>query len=105
MYSSYYYGILHEIIQNLFAMKKTLLPFSGRIMLVLALIFLFICAIQAQRVAISSDGSAPNASAMLDIKSTTSGLLVPRMTTTQRTAIPSPATGLIVYDLDTNTFW
>lgn len=42
----------------------------------------------------------PNASAVLDITSTTQGMLAPRMTTAQRTAIASPADGLIVYDTD-----
>jgi hypothetical protein len=40
----------------------------------------------------------PNATAALDLTSTTQGLLAPRMTTTQRLAIASPANGLIVYD-------
>jgi hypothetical protein len=51
-------------------------------------------------------GSAsPHTSAMLDVSSTTKGMLVPRMTTVQRTAIASPATGLMVYDITTNSFW
>jgi hypothetical protein len=37
-------------------------------------------------------------SAVLEVRSTTRGFLPPRMTTTQRNAIASPATGLIVYD-------
>jgi uncharacterized protein (TIGR02145 family) len=41
--------------------------------------------------------TTPNASAALDITSTTSGLLPPRMTQAQRNAIASPAAGLIVY--------
>jgi len=40
----------------------------------------------------------PDASAILDITSTTKGLLVPRMSTVQRDAIVSPATGLFIYD-------
>lgn len=48
------------------------------------------------QVAINTDGASPDASAMLDIKSTTKGLLIPRMTVTQRDAIASPATGLMV---------
>jgi hypothetical protein len=59
----------------------------------------------AQNVAINSTGAAPNASAMLDISSVTMGLLIPRMTTAQRTAIVTPATGLQVYDTSTGTFW
>jgi hypothetical protein len=41
-----------------------------------------------------------NASAILDITSTTKGFLPPRMTLAQRTAIGTPATGLIVYQTD-----
>lgn len=43
--------------------------------------------------------AAPVASAQLEVNSTTKGFLAPRMTTTQRTAITSPAEGLCVYDL------
>ena len=49
--------------------------------------------------------TAPNSSAQLDITSTSKGLLLPRMTTAQRTAIASPATGLTVYDTNTAGFW
>jgi hypothetical protein len=41
-------------------------------------------------------------SAMVAINSTTKGFLPPRMTTTQRTAISSPAAGLVVYDTTLN---
>jgi len=54
----------------------------------------------AQNVGINSDGSAPDASAMLDVKSTAKGFLAPRMTAAQRIAITSPATGLSVYQTD-----
>jgi hypothetical protein len=42
------------------------------------------------------------ASSILDIRSTTKGFLPPRMTTTQKNAIASPAAGLTVYDSTTN---
>jgi N-acetylneuraminic acid mutarotase len=42
----------------------------------------------------------PNASAMVDITSTTKGLLIPRMNTAQRNAIANPAAGLIILNLD-----
>ena len=58
----------------------------------------------SQNVAINADGTAPHASAMLDIKSTTKGLLIPRMTTLQRTTIPAPALGLKVFDINTGSF-
>jgi hypothetical protein len=46
--------------------------------------------------------NAPAASAKAQIDSTTQGFLPPRMTTTQRNAIASPAAGLIVYDTTLN---
>lgn len=49
--------------------------------------------------------TSPDASAVLDMTSTTQGVLIPRMTTAQRTAIASPAIGLQVYDTDTNSVW
>jgi hypothetical protein len=42
------------------------------------------------------------ASAIVEIQSTTKGFLPPRMTTTQKNAIASPAAGLVVYDSTTN---
>lgn len=62
----------------------------------------------SQSVAINDDGSTPAASAMLDIKVSApskKGLLIPRMTTTQRNAITSPAKGLLVYDSTSNGFF
>ena len=43
-----------------------------------------------------------NASAALQIDSTTKGLLSPRLTTVQKNAISSPAAGLVLYDSDLN---
>lgn len=59
----------------------------------------------AQNVGFNVDGSIPDASAAVDIKSTNRGLLIPRMTTTQRNDIASPADGLLVFDNTTSTFW
>jgi hypothetical protein len=47
----------------------------------------------------------PHASSMLDVQSTSKGILTPRMTTAQRTAISEPANGLMVYDLDERAFY
>ncbi|MEP5340940.1 MAG: hypothetical protein ABJL44_12305 [Algibacter sp.] len=47
----------------------------------------------------------PDASSILDITSTTQGVLTPRMTTTQRDAISSPAEGLLVFDTDEEAFY
>jgi hypothetical protein len=78
--------ILHE---NSF-MTKLFLPLS----------LLFCLSALSQSIAINNDGSNPDASAMLDIKSNTRGLLLPRMTAAQRLAIANPANGLLVYQTD-----
>jgi hypothetical protein len=45
---------------------------------------------------------APNASAKFEVASTTQGVLFPRMTTTQRNAITTPADGLVIYNTTDN---
>jgi uncharacterized protein (TIGR02145 family) len=52
------------------------------------------------QIGVNTDGSQPNSSSMLDVKSTTKGLLIPRMTASQRTSISSPVTGLMVFQTD-----
>ena len=42
--------------------------------------------------------NSPNASALLDVQSTTKGVRMPNMTTVQKNAIASPTAGLMVYD-------
>lgn len=49
--------------------------------------------------------TSPDASAILEVVSTDSGILIPRMTTSQREGITSPATGLLVFDSTTESFW
>lgn len=44
-------------------------------------------------------GTTANSKAMMEVRSTNKGVLIPRMTTTQRLAIPSPVAGLMVYDI------
>lgn len=57
------------------------------------------------QVSINTTNSNPDVSAMLDVASTDKGMLIPRMSTAQRDAIGSPATGLLVYDNNTDSFW
>jgi hypothetical protein len=47
--------------------------------------------------------ATPNASSLLDVSSTTRGILIPRMTESQRNAIPSPPTGLLIFQTDAST--
>ena len=49
--------------------------------------------------------TSPDTSSMLEVESTTKGMLIPRMLTAQRTAISSPAIGLLVFDTNTQSFW
>jgi len=69
-------------------MKKLISFFAG--------IFFVITGI-AQSFSINTDGSTANASAILDVKSTTKGMLIPRMSKTERIAILSPAIGLLIF--------
>lgn len=50
------------------------------------------------QVSINTDGTAPHTSAMLEVKSTTRGFLLPRLNFASRPA--APATGLVIYQLD-----
>jgi hypothetical protein len=60
--------------------------------------------LHAQNLAINTDGSKADPNAIVDIKSTTKGLLIPRMSTPSRLLIPQ-TNGLMVYDTDTKSFW
>lgn len=68
-------------------MKKKLL------LAILTLLFVF--HVEAQ---VGINTTSPHQSAAMDIESTSKGLLIPRMTTSQKTAITNPASGLLIYD-------
>src|SRR4051812_341661 len=57
-----------------------------------------------QNVAINADGSQPDPSAALDIKSSNKGILIPRIGTAARLALPNTR-GLLVFDTATGGFW
>jgi subtilisin-like proprotein convertase family protein len=57
---------------------------------------------------LAMDAQAQHPSSIIDLESTTKGMLAPRMTTADRIALPginTPAAGLLVYDTETMTFW
>ncbi|HQV39759.1 MAG: tail fiber domain-containing protein [Flavobacteriales bacterium] len=78
---------------------------------VLAFALLLPLIVSAQNIGINVTGAAADASALLDISTgglpgnSKRGFLIPRMTTAERTAIPAPAQGLLVYDTSVNEFW
>ena len=67
---------------------------------VVFILFLQCSSFVFSQVGINIDGSSPDGSAMLDVKSKSKGFLPPRMTRAEVTAIPSPSDGLIVYCTD-----
>ena len=71
-------------------MKKTILLFLN---------CLLIGAIYAQ-VGVNSDQSAPDPSAMLEVKSSSLGFLPPRLSSAQRDQISNPALGLMIFNTD-----
>jgi len=74
--------------------------------LLLILEILISISVKSQNIAITDDDTyVANTSSMLDVKSTTKGLLIPRLTTAQRTAIATPATGLLVFDTTLGGFY
>ena len=52
--------------------------------------------------AFNNNYATPHSSAIMDVSSTTKGFLPPRMTTTEKNAIATPATGLQVHDTTLN---
>jgi hypothetical protein len=65
--------------------------------------FCFIANSYAQ-IGINATNTPPDASAMLDVSSTTKGVLIPRMTTIQKNNLPNKSDGLLVYDTDLKVF-
>jgi hypothetical protein len=76
---------------NKYIMKKLVL-----------LLFFFTLTMHSQ---VGIGTTTPNASSILDVTSTTNGILVPRLTSAQRIAIASPAQSLMVYDTDVDLYY
>ncbi len=85
-----------QIIKTNNKMKKTVLTLVTIAILTLS---------SFAQVAINTTGTPANTSAILDVSSTDKGLLIPRMTTSNRTNDVTPVAGLLVYDTDTESFW
>ena len=74
-------------------------------LLILVLVGTFCAAGFAQGVSINENDEPPHASAILDVQAEDKGLLIPRMETDAREAISDPATGLVVFDIETQSYW
>jgi hypothetical protein len=82
-------------------MKK--IPPKRKVMMACLLFFMLIASNMYGQVGIGT--VTPDASSVLDVVSTSKGMLTPRMTTAQRTAILNVANGLLVYDTDLKSFY
>ncbi len=68
-------------------------------------ILLFLSIVYLQLYAqVGIDNPAPDSSSVLDLRSTTQGFLIPRMTSAQRNSIQTNANSLLVFDTDLNKF-
>lgn len=61
---------------------------------------LFSVSTYSQSLSINSTAAVADSTAILDVSSTTKGLLIPRMTALQKNTIVTPATGLLIYQTD-----
>src|SRR4051794_38877264 len=77
--------------------KKSFALFNA---ILIAINFIYISA--GAQVGISTTSITPDASSILELRSSNAGFLPPRMTTTERDAINSPATGLVIFNTTTN---
>ncbi len=68
-------------------------------------VFVFSVNIGIAQVSINNIGENADSSAMLDVSSNNSGMLIPRMSSDQRSLISNPPAGLMVFDNGTNSFW
>jgi hypothetical protein len=66
----------------------------------LFLVIYFFCSLAGRSQSVGVGTTTPDNSAQLDITSSTKGILIPRMNSSQISLIPSPATGLMVYQIN-----
>ena len=90
-------------------MEATIINFIGRIakplrrLVLIWIVSGFVCSNASAQIGINNE--EPDPSSVLDLSATDKGLLIPRMTTAQRTAIISPANSLLVYDITVNLYF
>ncbi|MCX6316422.1 MAG: hypothetical protein NTW29_03980 [Bacteroidetes bacterium] len=77
----------------------------NRKLLLTALSFLTISHFTHAQITIGSPAGTPVAGAVLELRDTTRGLLLPRMTQTHMNAISTPPDGLLIYNTSSNTIY
>lgn len=70
-----------------------------------SLFLVIISAISHSQPGVGIGTNSPHSSALLELNSTGKGLLLPRMTSAQRLAISTPATGLMIYETTSGSNW
>ncbi len=76
--------------------------------ILISIILVLVQQLFAQNIGVNSTGAIPHTSAILDVDASPTnnkGFLMPRLTTTQRLAITSPADGLQVYDINLKDYY
>ena len=98
----FYFLILNSLLMNNIKYIINSIVF----LFVISLIF-FSNNLNAQNIVVTDDdGYTAHSSAVLDVKSSTKGLLIPRLTTSDRTTLESTATaGLLVFDVEESVFY
>lgn len=77
----------------------------GRIIRISIILIFLTTSVFAQQSNMGVGTLSPDPSALLELRANNMGFLVPRMNTVEKLAITSPATGLLVYDTSTSSFW
>ena len=71
---------------------------------IIAIFFLILSGITHAQEGVGIGNTSPNTSSILDVTSTTQGMLIPRMTSDERNSIASPAPSLLLYNTDNKVF-
>jgi uncharacterized protein (TIGR02145 family) len=93
-----------NLIKTVIINNKNILNMKRINVILTTVLFCFFLGANAQ-MAVSTDGSSADPSAMLDVKSANKGMLVPRMAQADIESIADPANGLLVYNTDDNRFY
>jgi hypothetical protein len=97
-----FWVVRRNVSQCIFMVRKSHIMKRHFTLLIISLVFITTAG-YGQSVGVNTP--TPDPSAILDISATDKGLLIPRVDSTQRSNIVNPATGLMVYDTDSKSFW